>query len=132
MYYAEERHPMEKQSQFLILFSGFLGLSLAILTARPKQIADIVIGTLAGLFGCMFLAPALAEVITNFSVAFPSFSWLNAAPGSSLFMAIVGLGGMLGFQIVTAVKADFVIWVKQFAKSKLKIKDAGHDTGADR
>lgn len=123
MHYVEERHPMDRQNQFLILFSGFLGLTLAILTARPKQLGDAIVAVLASLFGALFLGPAVAEGLTSVSMSFPSFSFLGATPGTSIYAAIIGLGGMLGFQIVIAVKSDFVDWVKQFARKRLGGKD---------
>lgn len=118
------RHPlMDKQSQFLMIFGGVLGLSLAILTARPKQVADAIFAVLAGLFGCLVLAPAVAGALTSFAVVYPSFGWLNASPGTAAFTAIVGLGGMLGFQIVVAVKSDFINWIKRFAIRRITPND---------
>lgn len=132
MHVKNETYPtMDKQGQFIILVSGFLGLMLAILTAKPKAASDAIVSVFGGLFGAVILAPAFAEGLTKFAVTFPSFSFLDASPTTALFVAIVGLSGLLGGQIVIALKSDFISWVKSYGRKKLRIKDddtAAHDS----
>ena len=44
---AREYPYMDKQTQMIVLFSGMLGLTLAVLTAKPKKAADVVVAVLA-------------------------------------------------------------------------------------
>ncbi len=120
MYAVERFDIMDRQSQLLILFSGLLGLTLAILTAKPKKAVDAVIAALAGLFGALVIAPAFAEALTNMSLSFSWLSWANATPGTAFFSAIIGLGAMLGFQMVVALKDNVISLLVQFAKNKVK------------
>jgi len=131
MHVQHERYPvmMDKQSQLLILLSGMLGLTLAILTSRPKAVTDAIIAVIGGLFGALILAPAFAEALTRFATTFPTFSWLDASPGTALFAAIIGLSGLLGGQIVIAVKSDFITWIKSYARKKLRIQDVDSSEG---
>lgn len=120
----EETYPyMDRQTQLLILFSGVLGLTLAILTATPKKAVDAVVAMLAGLFGALIIAPAIAETMTNVSRSFAWFTWMDASPGTAFFSAIIGLGGMLGFQIVAALQQDFVSLIRKYARKRLKLND---------
>lgn len=119
---------MDRQTQLLILFSGLLGLTLAILTATPKKAVDAVIAMLAGLFGALIIAPAVAEGMTNISKTFSWFSWMDASPGTAFFSAVIGMGGMLGFQIIAALQKDFVALIRTYAKKRLKINDDTDDT----
>jgi len=118
---------MDKQSQLTILLSGALGLMLAVLTARPKKMTDSLISILGGLFGAVIVAPAVAEALTSLSGKIGHLSWLNAAPQTALFAAIIGLGGLLGGQIVIALRSDFVAFVRQYAKKWFKIKDGNEN-----
>ena len=119
-----ERYPyMDKQTQMIVLFSGMLGLTLAILTAKPKKAVDAVIAVLAGLFGALIIAPAVAEGLTNLSTKYAIFAWGNAHPETSLFAAIVGMGGMLGFQIVVALKENLIALILAYAQKRLPKRD---------
>jgi len=122
-----QRFPlMDKQTSYVILFSGLLGLTLAVLTAKPQKALDAVIAVFAGLFGALVIAPAFAEALTTASTKFGFLAWASAPPESSMFAAIVGLGGMFGFQLTVAIKDDVVAYLSGYARKKLRI----HDTDA--
>ena len=126
-----ERHPgMDKQNQLLILLSGVMGLMLAVLTARSKKATDSIIAVIGGMFGALVIAPAFAEAMTKLSQTFQFLSWLDASPGTAVFCSVIGFGGLLGGQIVIALKSDFIAWVKGYGRKRLGIKDSDrlHDT----
>lgn len=103
---------------------------LAVLTARSRKATDSIIAVIGGMFGALVLGPALAQAMTTAAQNFHWLAWMDATPGSAIFCAIVGLGGLLGGQVVIAFKSDFIAWVKGFARKRLKIKDDDiiHDT----
>ncbi len=113
---------MSKPNDYYVLLAGLLGLLLGILLAKPTKVVDAVFATLAGIFSAVVIAPAVAEVFTSLST-FSYLTWLNAAPDTALYTAIIGIGGMLGFQIVVAVKDDFLNWLRKFANKRLKVED---------
>ncbi len=113
---------MSKPNDYYVLLAGVLGLLLGILIAKPTKIADAVFAVLAGLFSALVIAPAVAEVFTNLS-AFSYLTWLRATPDTAFYTAIVGLCSLLGYQIVLAVKDDFLNWLRKFANKRLKIED---------
>jgi opacity protein-like surface antigen len=119
---------MDKQTQMIVLFSGMLGLTLAVLTAKPKKAADAVVAVLAGLFGALIIAPAMAEGLTTLSAKYAMFAWADAHPETSLFAAIVGFGGMLGFQICTALKDNLIDLIVAYAERRL----SKHDDSTDK
>ena len=122
---------MDKQNQLLILLSGVMGLMLAVLTARSKKATDSIIAVLGGMFGALVIAPAFAQAMTTIAQSFRFFSWMDATPGTAIFCAVIGFGGLLGGQIVIALKSDFILWVKSYGRKKLRIKDDDdglHDT----
>lgn len=110
---------MDTQHSYHILIAGMLGLALGILTAKPKHIPEAVLSLLAGLFACLVVAPAVAEVCTNLATSFTFLSWLKATPDTSLYVGIVGISGILGFQIVTALKEDFWSLITRWAAKKI-------------
>ena len=120
---------MDRQTQMIVLFSGLLGLTLAVLTAKPKKAADAVVAVLAGLFGALIIAPAFAEGLTALSAKYAMFAWADARPETSLFAAVVGFGGMLGFQICTALKDNLIDLIVAYAERRLKKQ---HDDSTDK
>lgn len=101
MHYEET---MDSQNTFHTLAAGMIGLVLGILMARPKHIPEALIALIAGLFACVVLAPAVAEICTSLSTSFTSLSWLKATEDTALYNGIVGICAVLGFQIATALK----------------------------
>lgn len=118
---------MDKQTQMIVLFSGMLGLTLAVLTAKPKKAADAVVAVLAGLFGALIIAPAMAEGLTTLSTKYAMFAWADARPETSLFAAIIGFGGMLGFQICTALKDNLINLIVGYAERRFAKRDDSSD-----
>lgn len=114
---------MDKQTQMIVLFSGMLGLVLAILTAKPKKAADAIVALLAALFGALVIAPGVAEGLTNLSTKYALFAWADAHPETSLYATIIGIGAYLGGQICVALKDSFIDLVLSYAKKRLPKRD---------
>jgi hypothetical membrane protein len=113
---------MSKPNDYYVLLAGLLGLLLGILLAKPKKVAEAVFAVLAGLFAALVIAPMIAEIFTNLS-AYSYLIWLRATPDTSLYSGIVGLCSLLGYQIVLAVKEDFLNWIRKFANKRLKLEE---------
>lgn len=109
----------EHQNSYYILMAGLLGLTVGILMARPKHIPDAIVALLAGLFSCFVIAPAIAEICTNLAASFSYLAWLRATPDTALYVGIVGVCGIMGFQIVTGLRDDFLGWLRKWATKKL-------------
>jgi hypothetical protein len=109
----------ERQDSYYALVAGLLGLCLGILMNQPKHISEAIKALLAGVFACLVIAPAIAELVTNFSISFVYFGWLNAAPGTALYAFIIGGCGILGFQIVVGLKEDVITSLRRWAKDKV-------------
>lgn len=109
----------EKQDSYFTLIAGMLGLCLGILMNQPKHISEAIKALLAGVFACIIIAPAFAELVTNFSISFVYFGWLNAAPGTALYAFIIGAFGILGFQIVVGLKEDVITTLRRWAKDRI-------------
>jgi hypothetical protein len=117
---------MDTQHSYYILIAGMLGLAVGILTAKPKHIPEAVLSLLAGLFACFVIAPTVAEICTNLAVSFTFLSWLKATPDTSLFVGIVGICGMLGMQIVIALKGDFWRLITRWAAKRIEEDGDSH------
>jgi hypothetical protein len=113
---------MSKQNDFFVLTAGLLGLLLGVLMARPKRIPEAVFALMAGIFACLVIGPMIAEIFTNLS-AYSYFSWVKATPDTSLYTGIIGLSSLLGYQMVLALKDDFLNWVRKFANKKLRMSN---------
>ena len=120
MGYYEET--MDNQHSYHILIAGMLGLALGILMAKPKHIPEAIVSLLAGLFACLVIAPTIAEICTNLATSFTYLAWLKATPDTSLYVGIVGICGILGFQIVTALKEDFLALLRRWASKKFDVE----------
>jgi len=113
---------MSRPNDYFVLMAGLMGLMLGILLAKPKRVTEAIFALLAGLFAALVLAPMVAEICTNLSV-FSYLVWLKATPETSLYSGIVGLCSLLGYQIVLAVKEDFLNWLRKFANKKFNTGD---------
>jgi len=117
----QRENTMAKPNDYLILLAGVLGLLLGVLLAKPRRIPEAVFALLAGLFAALVIGPAVAEVFTSLS-SYSYLTWLRATPDTSLFTGIIGISSLLGYQIVLAVKDDFLNYIRKFAQKKLKLK----------
>ena len=104
---------MDKQTQVYVILAGACGLVLALMTTPPKRIKDAMIAFIAGLSGCLFVGPAIAEIITNIG-QFVGWSWMDASPETRIFAALTWLSGMLGFQLVIVINNNFLHWLESF------------------
>lgn len=104
---------MEKESQAYIILAGALGLILALLTTPPKKMKDAILAVIAGVCGCLFVAPFAAEVITNVG-KYLNWHWMDASPETNAYRMLIWLGGMLGFQLVIVINNNFLHWLESF------------------
>lgn len=113
---------MSRPNDYYIYFIGLLGLSLGILLAKPKRLGDALFAVIAGLFAALVIAPMVAEILTSLS-AYSYFAWMKATPETSLYAGIIGLCSLLGYQIVIALKDNFIEAIRRAAFRYLKLKD---------
>lgn len=116
----------EHQNSYYILMAGLLGLTLGIMMAKPRHIPEAVVALLAGLFSCFVIAPTIAEICTNLALSFSYLVWLKATPDTALYVGIVGVCGILGFQIVTGLKEDLLSWLRSWANRRINDRTDSH------
>ncbi|SRR5260221_5703796 len=105
------QNTMSKPHDYSILLAGLFGILLGVLVARPKRIPEAILALLAGVFCCLVVGPAVAELCTRYLT--------NASTDTSLYILIIGMSGLLGQQIVLAFKEDFLNWIRRQAGRKI-------------
>lgn len=114
---------MDNDKQSIAFVSSFIGFWLGIMLMRPKNVAQATFAFLAGFFTIIAVVPALSDILTWVSVHVSWLGWLNAAPGTGIYLLLAGICPMLSLQIVLYIYHNGVRIPTQFLEKRLREND---------